>query len=680
MPTLRFNFALSLLGVFLLAKGLVLAGRGVPLSLWALPAYLWQDLLVVLAFALVERFARRRWVLWIPYGALVAYVALNVPMTRVLSSPLTWPMARAARGALADSITHYLTAENVALIGLVLATGALAPLLLARAGRARARVRRTPTGEATSGAQPSRHDSLREATAPDAFIGERLGTIRCQVGLTCLGLTAVVALCGLGRIAEARVETAGLHRNPLLALVTSAVPRVVGESADLDWRTSPVGDASPSPAAGDLANLRAAAGGRNVVLIALESTGARYLRPYGAEVDPTPNLTALAQQAILFQNLYAVYPESIKGLFSVLCSRYPAMDTTPELHAVVATPSIAHVLKHAGYRTALFHSGRFAYLGMEEMVQHRGFETLADAGAISGNSYSSFGVDEPATVKHLLGWLDSLPRGEKFFLTYLPIAGHHPYDTPKPGPFPGSDDRSAYFNALHYGDAALGEFLDGLKVRGLFENTLFVIYGDHGEAFGQHEGNYGHTLFIWEENIRVPLLVVAPGLIREPTRVEQVVSLIDIAPTILDLLGLPGPADYQGSSLLEARRRLALFFTDYSLGWLGLRDGPWKFIFEIESGRMKLFDLGTDPAERTDLSDVQQARAAAYREHVKAWCATQRALIRQPEILAAASEQNRVGVLPAQPAMHPIVADRGGLEAHPILSISRGRAFHPRAH
>ena len=74
------------------------------------------------------------------------------------------------------------------------------------------------------------------------------------------------------------------------------------------------------------------------------------------------------------------------------------------------------------------------YLGMEGIVKGRGFETLEDAGAIGGRVNSSFGVDEPAAVERILGWIDSLPKGQPFFITYLPVAGHHPYATPEPGP------------------------------------------------------------------------------------------------------------------------------------------------------------------------------------------------------------------------------------------------------
>jgi arylsulfatase A-like enzyme len=113
---------------------------------------------------------------------------------------------------------------------------------------------------------------------------------------------------------------------------------------------------------------------------------------------------------------------------------------------------------------------------------------------------------------------------------YLPIAIILRY--PEAGPFAEDQEFGRYLNALHYGDKILGHFLRELQVRGLDEKTLFVIFGDHGEAFGQHEGNYGHTLFIYDENIRVPLLIAAPGLIREQMPVNRIASLIDTAPTI----------------------------------------------------------------------------------------------------------------------------------------------------
>jgi phosphoglycerol transferase MdoB-like AlkP superfamily enzyme len=571
--------AISLLGVFALAKIVGLIGYSIPLSGWSPFAYFWQDALAVLIFAALDSAVRWRWLGWGLYAVAVAYAALNVPLIRVLSSPLTWPMLRATRGTLSDSIKHHATMENLTLMLLVIAAGIGLPYLL-------------------------RNLKLK-----------RWG----------LAATAALSLALLGPLASSRMETIGLHRNAALALVATSWPRIASKAASDDWRSSPF----DQEVSDDLSHLRGAAMGRNVVMIALESTGAQYLRPYGAPANPMPHLTELARQAILFEHAYAVYPESIKALFSVLCAQYPAMDTEAESYAELTTPSIAALLADTGYRTALFHSGRFMYLGMEAIIRNRGYQTLEDAGAISGEHESSFGVDEASTIRRIFSWLDALKRDERFFLTYLPIAGHHPYDTPKAGPFPDRNDADRYLNALHYADASLGQLMRGLRERGLDQNTLFVIFGDHGEAFGQHEGNYGHSLFLYEENLRVPYLIIAPGLISEQMRVARAASLIDTAPTILDLLGLKAPPAYQGKSLLEGGEQMALFYTDYSLSLLGLRDGCWKYIHELESGRSKLFDLCRDAEERNDLARLHPERIAAYRAHLQRWGAAQKAQIVQ---------------------------------------------------
>jgi arylsulfatase A-like enzyme len=267
---------------------------------------------------------------------------------------------------------------------------------------------------------------------------------------------------------------------------------------------------------------------------------------------------------------------------------------------------------------------------MNAVVQGRGFDPVEDAGAIGGNFNSSFGVDEPATVERMLAWIDSLPPQQRFFLHYLPIAGHHPYATPGGGPFPDSDEATQYLNALHYGDAALGTFLEALRVRRLDTNTVFVIYGDHGEAFGQHHSNFGHTLFLYEENVRVPLLIATPGARHAPKRVQRMASLIDLAPTVLDLLGLAPAPEYDGVSLLLPGPRAALFFTDYSLPLAGARDGKWKLIARLNSPRAQLFDLETDPEERFNLSEEHPELVATWQRRLLAWATVQKSLILHP--------------------------------------------------
>jgi len=150
-----------------------------------------------------------------------------------------------------------------------------------------------------------------------------------------------------------------------------------------------------------------------------------------------------------------------------------------------------------------------------------------------------------------------------------------------------------------------------------------VIFGDHGEAFGQHDGNYGHTFQIFDENVRVPFIIAAPGLITMQQRSTHVVSLIDTAPTLVDAIGAPAPELYQGRSMFDGSSRMAFFFTDYSLELLGLRDGRFKTIYELGSGRARLFDVERDPRETADLSGQHAARTEWYARDLRRWSAAQ---------------------------------------------------------
>jgi hypothetical protein len=604
----------SLALVFAAAKLTLLAVRAVDgtarglASAWAPLALVYLDVWVVLAWGALDlalvRLARgRRWaqawggIAWGLYALAVAYSALNVPVARVFSTPLTFPILSATGGALADSIAVYVTPLNLGSAALVLAAGAAFPRALRRPPAPRAR-------------------PLRLVAA----------------------LAAAVSLL-VGPTAAAHVDTLGLHRNPLLTLAATTLAQrraatgATGATGDHAPAAPPLVPDPASPAR-DLSHLAGAARGRNVVWIILESTGAEYLAPYGAARDPMPRTTALAGRGVVFDSVYAAYPESIKGLYSVLCSSWPAAHTDADRYTAARIPCgpVAERFAGAGYHTALYHSGRFAYLGMRGVVERRGFERLADAGDVGGRFASSFGTDEPSTVRSALAWIDGLGRGERFFLMYLPIAGHHPYHSPGDGPRPFGEgsERDAYASDLWRADHAVGELLDGLRARGLDRDTLFVVHGDHGEAFFQHEGNFAHTLFAYEENLHVPLYLMAPGvpgLDGGGGHAPQVGSLVDVAPTVLALAGLDPPARWQGRSLLSPAPGVARFFVDQATWQVGLRDGPWKLIHDVETGRSRLFRLDRDPGERTNLAAAEPERVARYRDHLAAWAARQRALV-----------------------------------------------------
>jgi arylsulfatase A-like enzyme len=571
--------------VALVALRVVDGGEAAFASPAAVLVLLYQDAGVALAWAALDitalgLFSAQERVVnrggWIAYALAVLYVAVNVPIARVFSTPLTHSMLGATGGALLDSISAYLSAANGLAVVAVGAVGALAPRAL-RAG---------------------------------------LSTKRTLAS----ALVLLVAVFG-GAVLAPRIETLGLHRNALLTMALTTGARLGTPSGPY-----PAAQTAALPEEGralDLSHLKGAARGRNVLWIILESTGARYLGSYGAHPDPTPKLSALAQQAIIFEQAYCAYPESIKGLFSMLCSSPPV----PYLHVSEYAfgkrecGSIAEVLRQAGYRTGFFHSGRFRYLGMQGILEQRGFYELHDAESIGGEYASSFGTDDASTADRVLDFVDSVPGGQPFFAVYSPIAGHHPYRTPGPRqePFAGATEFDHYRNDLFTGDLALGRIVDGIVSRGLFERTLFVIVGDHGEAFAQHPGNFAHTLYLYEENVRVPFIVAAPGLFPQTVRAPQLVSLVDLAPTTLALLGLSAPKSYKGRSGLDPVAGMAVFFTDHDLLKAGLRHGRYKLIHEQEHARLRLYDLAADPAERRNLAASEPARAELYRRWLLRW-------------------------------------------------------------
>ena len=292
--------ALCLFAVLLTARVITTGrpgGGDAAFSLWAPIAYLWQDVLVALLFFVVffalERSLTRPSIAWGIYAVVVAYVAINVPVTLVLSTPLTWTILRAARGPLADSIVHTADARNLAALALPAAVGVALPLLFWRAHGCTCRRR-----------------------------GVRLAA---AIAVAAVGSVRRVACRHQGRASECARGARG-HELPASALRPGAG----------DWRASPFG----ARAGEDLTRLRGSMRGRNVMVVILESTGARHLGIYGGTPDPMPNLTELARRSILFERAYAVYPESIKGLFATLCSRYPAFDTSPELYADVPCASL----------------------------------------------------------------------------------------------------------------------------------------------------------------------------------------------------------------------------------------------------------------------------------------------------------------------------------------------------
>ncbi|HVR82788.1 MAG TPA: sulfatase-like hydrolase/transferase, partial [Planctomycetota bacterium] len=180
--------------------------------------------------------------------------------------------------------------------------------------------------------------------------------------------------------------------------------------------------------------------------------------------------------------------------------------------------------------------------------------------------------------------------------------------------------KDVYADSLAYVDSQLGRLIDHLKKTGEWDRTLVVVTGDHGDAFYEH-GTSAHANGVYDEAIRVPLVFRAPGM--EGIRDDRPAQLLDIAPGVFHLLGLPPHPSFQGEdpfvpSFRKDRTRFVMSDTPW-ITQLGVLRSGFKLIRNGETGGSLLYDLTADPKEKTDASDTHPEQARALRRRLSAW-------------------------------------------------------------
>jgi arylsulfatase A-like enzyme len=269
----------------------------------------------------------------------------------------------------------------------------------------------------------------------------------------------------------------------------------------------------------------------------------------------------LAEEGTRFSQAISTFSATSASHMSIFTGTYPATHKvrypTDVLPKSVAT--LTEQLRLEGYSTAavtenaMIRGGSGFDRGFDSYRENK--ERLKRAG----------GIDR--TFSEGLAWVRE-HRDERFFLFLHTYEAHTPY-TPELkslGLIPEDDlsglsgaalgwakERRAYAAEIHYSDRVLRDLFSKLKAEGMLDETIVIILSDHGEEFGEHGGSY-HGKTVFDEILRVPLLIWAPGLIEKGRVVTEQVSLIDVSPTICDLLGLPVSKDIPGRSVVELMR------------------------------------------------------------------------------------------------------------------------------
>jgi arylsulfatase A-like enzyme len=300
----------------------------------------------------------------------------------------------------------------------------------------------------------------------------------------------------------------------------------------------------------------------------------------------------------------------------------------------VKVPELPLLLARAGLRTAFFYSDDSTYAHTSDYLREAGVQTVRDTHTtncptklVALNGLILANADR-CTFTDLEQWVDA--HGQKpFFAVLWTFQAHYPYFSHLPRTHAidaktvplqrARAEMNRYLNAISEDDALIGALVEHLRRTGRAKDTMIVVTGDHGQAFGQHRG-YGNGLSVNEESVRIPLILIGSG-IKNGGYVDRITGHIDIAPTVMDLLGLPVPPSWDGESLFGPSRRGAIYFANVSAGpVIGARLGDRKIIAEFLTGDVHAYDLATDPGELRDLAGRMPHRVLTHhRSWLAAW-------------------------------------------------------------
>jgi len=343
----------------------------------------------------------------------------------------------------------------------------------------------------------------------------------------------------------------------------------------------------------------------NVLLITIDTLRPGRLSCYGSRDPQTPHIDELARRGVLFSRAFSNAATTLPSHADILLGVTPNYHGVHEnLNFVVSDDllTLAEYLKGFGYATGAFIG---AYPLDARFGLSHGFDDYDDHyGRTHTENYASLERRAEDVTRSALEWLEG--RRSPWFLWIHCWDPHLPYAPPEP--FMTRYKGHLYDGEVAYVDAALAKIIDHLKENNLFDSTLVIFTGDHGESLGEH-GEKTHGFFAYNSTIWIPLLISSPGT--TPGRTGDYVSHIDIFPTVCDLLDIEKPSFLQGRSLLPALKGTALeerpiyfesLYPFYSRGWAPLRGFILNKKKFIDSPIPELYDLNNDFAELNNLA------------------------------------------------------------------------------
>ena len=356
---------------------------------------------------------------------------------------------------------------------------------------------------------------------------------------------------------------------------------------------------------------------RSAVLITMDTTRWDAVGYHGVHPGISPHLDALASESVVYEAARTVTPLTLPSHASMLTGLYPPRHTVRD-NGYRPLPRSAFTLAEAASERRMQTAAFVAATVMDEAFGlNQGFEVFEAperpskrSGALVPELTGSV-IAEAATA-----WIRGRDKEQPFFLWVHLFDPHAPYAPPKEF-LGGATGNNAYHGEIAYMDDAIGRVMDALREDGSLDETTVLVVADHGEGFGAHsENTHGHL--VYDSTLKVPFLLRHPDGYRAGERSDELVSVVDVFPTLTDAMGLPGASNVDGYSLFrsEVPEDRGVYFEAFSgyigfnwspiAGWLD-KDGKY-----IHSSQPEFYDLATDPGEESNRIDAEGTDVEPY--------------------------------------------------------------------